>query len=72
MTIVRSVSIAVSSGISGAGLILSVTVRTRSRWRISVGPTVISMSASELSGRIRPEAVTTGIWPMPWVSAMWF
>ena len=68
MTSLRTISIAASSGRCGAGRISSVTVRTLSRWRISVGPEVTSISASEVVGRILPSGVTMGSAPIPWVS----
>ena len=63
-------SIAASSGKPGASLTSSDTVRTRSKWRISVGPEVTSTSAKLSTGMIDPARVTTGMAPMPWVWVM--
>ena len=67
ITWLRRMSIASSSAMPGAGRISKVTVRERSRCRISVGPAVSTMSASELAGMISPPEVTTGRLSIPWV-----
>ena len=62
---------AASRGNSALGLTSRITVRSRSTWRISVGPAVILISAKEATGRMAPVRVTTGRWPMPWVEVIW-
>ena len=61
---------AASRGRSGDGRTSRVTVRSRSRCLISVGPEVTATRASELTGMMSPERVTTGRLPMPWVSVI--
>ena len=63
----RTVSIASSRVMPGGGRISRVTVRTRSRCSISVGPAVTSTSASERTGRMAPDAATTGRFSICWV-----
>ena len=70
MTFWRRMSIAASSAIALVGLISNVTVRVRSVWRISVAPDVTSTRASDRTGTIFPDGVTTGMLSIPWVVRM--
>ena len=55
----RIVSMALSSGLLSGGVPSRVTVRFRSRWRISVIPAVRSIPAREEIGTTFPTGVAT-------------
>jgi hypothetical protein len=58
--LVSSSSTAASSGRASEGRTSSVTVRSRSRWRISVGPAVSLHLGQRRDRHDLPEGVTTG------------